>query len=81
MLMSIPPFTSFTKPVSIGAFPHMGAPSASPFIASYSSLVSAPPYTILLDMALLATCPTDRCFLLVWRGFALAFVRVILGVG
>src|SRR5713101_2314533 len=81
MIMSVPPTTSFTEAVSIGAFPCMRSSSAGSFITCYLPLVSTPPHTILLDMAFLTTRPTDRCFLLVWGSLAFALVWVVLGVG
>src|SRR5216684_4288963 len=81
MIMSIPPTTPFTEAVSIGAFPCMRSPVTGSLITCYLPLVSAPPDTILLDMAFLATCPTDGCFLLVWGSLAFALVWAGLGAG
>src|SRR6266849_4934709 len=80
-IMSIPPTTPFTEAVSIGAFPCMRSSATGSLITCYLPLVSAPPHAILLDMAFLATCPTDGCFLLVWWCLAFALVRAILGSG
>src|SRR5713101_5078048 len=67
MMMSIPPVTPFAEMMSIGAFPCMGTSVTGPFITSYLPVVSAPPHTVLLDVALLTTHPADRCLLLVRR--------------
>src|SRR5713101_3535895 len=80
-IMSVPPTTPFAETVSIGAFPCMRSPATGSLIACYLPLVSTPPHAILLDMAFLTTCPTDRCFLLVWGSLAFALVWVVLGAG
>src|SRR5713101_399753 len=81
MIMSIPPTTPFTEAVSIGAFPCMRSPVTGSLITCYLPLVSAPPDTILLDMAFLTACPADWCFLLVrWR-LTFALVWAVLGAG
>src|SRR5713226_5283775 len=78
--MSIPPTTPFTEAVRVRTLSCMRSSLASPLIACYLSLVRAPPHTVLLDMALLATRPTDGCLLLVWWCFAFALVWAVLGV-
>src|SRR5216684_994568 len=77
--MSVPPSTPFTEAVSIGTFSYMRSSTTGSLITCYSSLVRAPPHTILLDMALLATRPTNGCLLLVWWCFAFALVWAVFG--
>src|SRR5713101_6045526 len=79
--MSIPPFAPLTELVCIWTFPCMGALLTWSLIPCYLCLVSAPPHTVLLDMALLTTCPAYRCLLLIQGSLAFALVGATLGSG